>query len=330
MAALRRRHRELRGRAPSPAGVSATTSAGDPARHHLRLDVRVRPRGPRRRPRHHGPDRPGPDRASPSWSASPTGPRPGGRSPTSTTSAATSGAIAILAGVLHRRPHRRGPAHRRLPARAGHGPVGRPPPRRRCSTAGPAAARASPPATGGPIRRRAPGGAYRARRGRQLGRDLLSDRGAVARRWSTLMGDPPWADRSPLRHPGGPRRARRRPRRPRRDWTSSRDRYEIMDLLQAPGSRPGVVQDAADRLERDPQLAARGHFTHCSATPRWPRSPSRASPSACRPPPPHTGGALHRGPPLLGEDTDAVLSELLGLTRATTIGRARVPTGRSS
>lgn len=30
--------------------------------------------------------------------------------------------------------------------------------------------------------------------------------------------------------------------------------------------------------------------------------------------PPHTGGRLRRGPPLLGEDTGAVLGELLGFT----------------
>ncbi len=47
-------------------------------------------------------------------------------------------------------------------------------------------------------------------------------------------------------------------------WTSERDRYEVMDLLQAAGVPAGVVQDAADRLERDPQLAARGHFTALS------------------------------------------------------------------
>ena len=41
------------------------------------------------------------------------------------------GAVAILAGVIHRRPHRRGPAHRRVAARAGHRPVGGAAPRRR-------------------------------------------------------------------------------------------------------------------------------------------------------------------------------------------------------
>ncbi|MGH9018326.1 MAG: hypothetical protein ACRDY1_11315, partial [Acidimicrobiales bacterium] len=31
---------------------------------------------------------------------------------------------------------------------------------------------------------------------------------------------------------------------------------------------------------------------------------------------PHTGGVLHRGPPLLGQDTATVLSDLLGLSAA--------------
>ncbi len=29
--------------------------------------------------------------------------------------------------------------------------------------------------------------------------------------------------------------------------------------------------------------------------------------------PPSTAGAIHRGPPLLGEDTDVVLEEILGM-----------------
>ncbi len=43
-------------------------------------------------------------------------------------------------------------------------------------------------------------------------------------------------------------------------WTSTRDRYEVMHQLQAVEVPAGAVQDAADRLERDPQLAAREHF----------------------------------------------------------------------
>jgi len=96
-------------------------------------------------------------------------------------------------------------------------------------------------------------------------------------------------------------------------WTSSRDRYEVMHALQAAGVPAGAVQDAADRLERDPQLAARGHYTALGNAEVGPLPlegvPFRMSATA-----PHTGGILHRGPPLLGEDTTAVLGELLGIT----------------
>ena len=36
------------------------------------------------------------------------------------------------------------------------------------------------------------------------------------------------------------------------EWTTGLERYEAMDMLQAAGVPAGVVQDAADRLERDP------------------------------------------------------------------------------
>jgi crotonobetainyl-CoA:carnitine CoA-transferase CaiB-like acyl-CoA transferase len=96
-------------------------------------------------------------------------------------------------------------------------------------------------------------------------------------------------------------------------WTSGRERYALMESLQSAGIPAGVVQDAADRLERDPQLAARGHFTSLGNAEVGPLPlegvPFRMSSTA-----PHTGGSLHRGPPLLGQDTTAVLEELLGMT----------------
>ncbi|MGI8550255.1 MAG: CaiB/BaiF CoA transferase family protein, partial [Dehalococcoidia bacterium] len=43
-------------------------------------------------------------------------------------------------------------------------------------------------------------------------------------------------------------------------WTSGLDRYDVMYLCQAAGVPAGVVQDAADKQERDPQLAARNFY----------------------------------------------------------------------
>jgi crotonobetainyl-CoA:carnitine CoA-transferase CaiB-like acyl-CoA transferase len=95
-------------------------------------------------------------------------------------------------------------------------------------------------------------------------------------------------------------------------WTSGRERYQVMELLQHAGVPAGVVQDAADRLERDPQLAARGHFTMLGNA-EVDELPLEGVPFRMSATPPHTGGRLRRGPPCLGEDTAAVLGAVLGL-----------------
>ena len=96
-------------------------------------------------------------------------------------------------------------------------------------------------------------------------------------------------------------------------WTSVRDRYEVMDLLQRAGVPAGAVQDAADRLERDPQLQARGHYTMLGNDEVDPL-PLEGVPFRMSATPPHTGGVLHRGPPRLGEDNETVLGEVLGMS----------------
>jgi benzylsuccinate CoA-transferase BbsF subunit len=95
-------------------------------------------------------------------------------------------------------------------------------------------------------------------------------------------------------------------------WTESRDRYDIMEMLQRAGVPAGAVQDAADRVERDPQLAARGHFTRLMST-EVGELPLEGVPLALSVTPPDTGGTIHRGPPDLDEDRDYVLRDVLGL-----------------
>jgi crotonobetainyl-CoA:carnitine CoA-transferase CaiB-like acyl-CoA transferase len=93
-------------------------------------------------------------------------------------------------------------------------------------------------------------------------------------------------------------------------WTRDRDRYELMDELQAAGVQAGVVQDSADLL-RDPQLAHRGHWvklSHVHLGELWfERSGIRFSGGS---------GSLRTPGPNLGEHTDAVLGDLLGLSAA--------------
>lgn len=96
-------------------------------------------------------------------------------------------------------------------------------------------------------------------------------------------------------------------------WTRERDRYTAMHELQAHGVPAGAVQDAADKVERDEQLAARGHFTELP-TAETPPVRLEGVPFSMSTTPPATGGRLHRGPPAIGEDTDDVLRGLLELS----------------
>jgi crotonobetainyl-CoA:carnitine CoA-transferase CaiB-like acyl-CoA transferase len=221
------------------------------------------------------------------------------------------GAIAILAGTIHRRRTGEGQhidVSQLEPATALSGAllldalVNNRPSRRPGFPTG--NRRAHPPA--------GPSGAYRAR-----GEDrwvVVSCR--TQPQWEALvevMGRPPWA--------ADPRFATVTSRAEHADdldahvqaWTSERDRYDVMDALQHAGVPAGAVQDAADRLERDPQLAARGHYTLLGNAEVAPL-PLEGVPFRMSATPPHTGGALHRGPPRLGEDNAAVLGEVLGLS----------------
>jgi formyl-CoA transferase len=92
-------------------------------------------------------------------------------------------------------------------------------------------------------------------------------------------------------------------------WTSEFTDYEAMELLQAAGVRAGVCQKASDKFERDPQLAARdwwhevehgelGPVTYDGVLPRLSATP----------------GSVRTAGPLIGQDTHAVLRDVLGMS----------------
>jgi crotonobetainyl-CoA:carnitine CoA-transferase CaiB-like acyl-CoA transferase len=94
-------------------------------------------------------------------------------------------------------------------------------------------------------------------------------------------------------------------------WTSGLDPYDVMDMLQAAGVPAGVVQNARDKQEHDPQLSARGFYQRadhpelgCHA---FEGLPVRFSRSTWR---------IRSGAPLLGEHRMAVYRDLLGRSDA--------------
>ena len=91
-------------------------------------------------------------------------------------------------------------------------------------------------------------------------------------------------------------------------WTADKDAYELMEDLQQRGAPAGVVQSAREMLDVDEHLKARGYYVYIEH--------------------PETGLCAHDGPPfvlsktpgsvrspapLLGEHTEYVCKEILGL-----------------
>ena len=91
-------------------------------------------------------------------------------------------------------------------------------------------------------------------------------------------------------------------------WSRDRVAEQAMAVLQGAGVAAGVVANAEDLCARDPQLAARGHFVEVP-TPEGRTVRIDGPPFLLSETPAHVGGPG----PLLGEHTEEVLGELLGL-----------------
>jgi len=92
-------------------------------------------------------------------------------------------------------------------------------------------------------------------------------------------------------------------------WTASFAPHDLMLLLQGRGVPAGAVQTIADRMERDPQLQARGFYPEADhpllGRHRFEGVPFTPSRSPWR---------VASGGPLLGEHNSDVLCDLLGLS----------------
>jgi crotonobetainyl-CoA:carnitine CoA-transferase CaiB-like acyl-CoA transferase len=129
------------------------------------------------------------------------------------------------------------------------------------------------------------------------------------------MGDPAWACEPRFDTVGGRLADEDALDAQLEAWTSTQQRYVLADRLAEAGVPAAPVQDARDRVERDPQLRARGYFVPLrhSTTGEWPqeRPPFRLSDADV-----HPGGRIRRGPPCIGEDTHEVLRRVLGMDGA--------------
>ncbi|MFC7555494.1 CoA transferase [Pseudoroseomonas wenyumeiae] len=94
-------------------------------------------------------------------------------------------------------------------------------------------------------------------------------------------------------------------------WTREQEAHACMAALQAAGVPAGVCQNAEDRCDRDPQLAALDWMTEVTGTKigRWPVTELPAKLSAT---PAYSGGIIDRGAPGYGEDNERLLRDLLG------------------
>jgi crotonobetainyl-CoA:carnitine CoA-transferase CaiB-like acyl-CoA transferase len=92
------------------------------------------------------------------------------------------------------------------------------------------------------------------------------------------------------------------------EWTRTRDRYEVMSILQTAGISAGAVQDAADLTTNDVDLRHSGFFTR-STNPRFGEHPVDQFPAQ------FNGARPDRYEPVreLGDDTFDVITELVGL-----------------
>ena len=92
-------------------------------------------------------------------------------------------------------------------------------------------------------------------------------------------------------------------------WTAAQDARELTHMLQALGVPAGIVQNARDRVEDDPQLRERDFYQKLDhpelGEHRFDGLPIHLS---------RTPSVLHHAAPLLGEHTEYVLREVLNLT----------------
>jgi len=93
-----------------------------------------------------------------------------------------------------------------------------------------------------------------------------------------------------------------------RSWTVDKDAYELMVDLQARGTPAGVVQSAREMLDLDEHLKSRGYYAYIEH-PEAGVHAHDGPPFALS----KTPGSVRSPAPLLGEHTEYVCKQILGL-----------------
>jgi crotonobetainyl-CoA:carnitine CoA-transferase CaiB-like acyl-CoA transferase len=94
-------------------------------------------------------------------------------------------------------------------------------------------------------------------------------------------------------------------------WTSERDAYDVMNVLQQAGIAAGVVQTVEDQFRRDPQLAARRFFEEIPHLVKG-KVIATGVPIGLTRTPGRTSGTGAE----IGQDNEYVFGEVLAMTRA--------------
>ncbi len=91
-------------------------------------------------------------------------------------------------------------------------------------------------------------------------------------------------------------------------WTANWDSRQLMDTLQTAGVPAGVVNDCRDLFE-DPQLKHRQHYQYLEHPVIGVYASDRSELNLSR-----TPGSLDQAAPLMGQHTENVLTDILGLS----------------
>jgi len=131
--------------------------------------------------------------------------------------------------------------------------------------------------------------------------------------WEALikvMGNPEWADSEKFSSMANRLANQDELDQMIEEWTNKHEAYRLMDRLAQAGVRAGVLQNSKDLLE-DPQLNERGFWKYLNHQ-EMRRHVYNVSPTHLS----KTPAELYSPAPLLGEHTDEVLKEVLGLSEA--------------